>query len=295
MLMNGFTKKKVKGYITKHCMKVSVLTIIVSTSLLLMGCVGYERTSTDWFDINIPKGASIVTNSDGVALKAEIQKTSNTQIFIEALPAEVSVEDAFTLIGKQYPVSSLHHSYPYPEEFDYSQVKGIKGVYTDEFLRGEDFCFIKDGYTVYACSYGRKGDYNSIREIVRSIDFKVQASDYKRKKEINSYLKQALPKQIKSILSGMMPVGYDCKDVFLIERNGNWDLECILDGNFDYPVFPYGVEQNNTKAILLARVIESPSVYSIQSPLLYTVYLLGGKISFKFLMPDNTPIILRKN
>jgi hypothetical protein len=61
-------------------------------------------------------------------------------------------------------------------------------------------------------------------------------------------------------------------------------------GDFSYPHFPNEVSRSNPKAKLLSKAIKSPSIETIDAPLLSTAYLLGAKLSFSFVKPDGKQI-----
>lgn len=259
--------------------------------LMIMFCIAdAEAAQTKWFTINLPKGATISAQSDDIAIYAEIKNTASTQILIEALPFKASLQDAYKLIGRKYPV--LFSRQGMPERFNYSRVKGLKAGIGDNKIKGEAFCFHKDGYTVYICSYGERSVYKSISEIVNSISFTVPPYNEKQMGEMLTLLKKALPYQVKSALSKMMPNGYACKDVVLNIGNGYCQFKCTLMGDFSYPHFPNEVSRSNPKAKLLSKAIKNPSIETIDAPLLSTAYMLGAKLSFSFIKPDGKQIML---
>lgn len=259
--------------------------------LMIMFCVAdAEAAQTKWFTINLPKGATISAQSDDIAIYAEIKNTTSTQILIEALPFKASLQDAYKLIGRKYPV--LFSRQGKPERFDYSRVKGLRAELGDNKIRGEAFCFHKDGYTVYICSYGERSVYKSISEIVNSMVFTVPPYNENQMGELVTLLKKALPYQVKSALSKIMPNGYACKDVILNIGNGYCHFKCTLNGDYSYPHFPNELSRVNPKANSLAKAIKSPSIETIDAPLLSTAYLLGAKLSFSFIKPDGKQIKL---
>ena len=272
--------------------KIALYMFVAILSLFMFCIENVEAAQTKWFTINLPKGATISAQSDDVAIYAEIKNTTSTQILIEALPFKASLQDAYRLIGRKYPV--LFSRQGKPERFDYSRVKGLRAELGDNKIKGEAFCFHKDGYTVYICSYGERGFYKSISEIVNSMVFTVPPYNEKQMEEMVTLLKKTLPYQVKSALSNMMPNGYACKDVVLNIGNGYCQFKCTLTGNFSYPHFPNGMSRSNPKANLLAKAIKSPSIETIDAPLLSTAYLLGAKLSFKFVKPDGSLIIVEK-
>lgn len=271
-------------------MSKKLILFVTIFSVLMFYTDDVNAAQTNWFTINLPKGATISAQTDGIGIYAEIKNTSSTQILIEALPFKASLQDAYKLIGRKYPV--LFSRQGMPERFNYSRVNGLKAEIGDKKIKGEAFCFHKDGYTVYICSYGERNVYKNISEIVNSLAFTKKAYNESQMGELVTLLKKALPYQVKSALSQIMPNGYACNDVVLNIGNGYCHFKCTLTGDYGYPHFPNDVSRSNPKAKLLAKAIKSPSIETIDAPLLSTAYLLGAKLSFSFVKPDGKQIKL---
>ena len=271
-------------------MKVNILLSVI-ISFLLSYAEELKAAQTKWFTVDIPKDATINAHCDDIAIYAEIRNKSNNQILIEALPFKVSLQDAYSLIGRKYPtfMFSGHNS---PEYFSYSRVNGLKAQLSDDNLRGEAYCFYQNGYTVYIFGYGRKGYYKSISQIVNSLNFIVPPYTKKQMEGVITQIKKALPYQVKSSLTKMMPKGYTCNDVILNVGNGYCQFKCILTGDFSFPHFPYSIQKTFPKVSMLVEAMKNPSIYTIDAPLLTTAYLLGSKMKFSFVKPDGRIIKL---
>lgn len=219
-------------------MKIKLVLILSFLVIIVTGCAKswpLQQVQSDIFLISLPVGTSEVNkNTDEFRyyFEYETPAPSDQSIYVEVFPWENSPKNAMEIIGKRY---SFYNSINHGEEstFDFNTIKGVmyKGDDGDYLLKGEIFCFNKDGYTVVISSYGRYGDYRTIRDIVRSIKFRVPPMTKEQKAKAFAPIKIAkiLSKQMKQALNA-------CRDTSHMCDSTSWELGINVSDTTELPV-----------------------------------------------------------
>ena len=251
------------------------ITLISLIFFVLTSCGGWEleKKQTDWFSIEIPKGSTIESHQDDYGIYASIENTTNTDIFIEILPVEAPLRKVYDIIGKHYSHNKISND---TTHFEWDNAKGIMEDISDEFLRGETYCFHKSGFTVVISSYGRIQDYKSIKDIASSIEITSKPFDKEQKKKLISQYEKDAPAEAKIAIQKMLPPGYECQDTKLINNGGDYTIKCTLTGNYDYGELLL-LSQKIPKINALMTVLEYPSFgpYTVYAPHIMKAELFG--------------------
>ena len=184
-------------------MKSKIALILFLVGTILSSCTEIwqmEQMQSDIFQVDLPIGTTEVTKDTNDYLYYIEYKTPapyDQSIYIKAFPWLKAPKEAMDIVGKRF-MSLLGINHGNIIDFDYNTINGVKYEGEDKLLKGEVFCFNKNGYTVVVYSYGRRTDYRTIRDIVRSINFTVPPLTKKQKKIAFS------PFNIASILSKQM-------------------------------------------------------------------------------------------
>lgn len=254
--------------------------------LFLTACGGWEleKNQTEWFSIEIPKGATIESHQDDYGIYASIKNTTNTDIDIEILPVEVPLQKAYDIIGKYYShnriISKMSSD---TTHFYWDNAQGIKEDISNELLRCETYCFHKSGFTVVISSYGIKQDYISIKDIASSIEMTSKPYDEEQMKKLISQYEKDAPVEAKKAIQKMLPPGYECKDANLINHGEHYTMECTLTGNFSYSeLLP--LSQNTSKINALQTMLSYTSFgpYTVYAPHIMKAELYGLKTFLLF-------------
>ncbi|WP_288684245.1 hypothetical protein [uncultured Eubacterium sp.] len=191
-------------------MKSKTITLLSLLMILLIGCTEnwqLKQVQSDIFLIDLPVGTSEVEKStDGLHYYIEYKAPmpNDQSIYVEAFPWIKTPKEAMEIVGKHsFAYKGINHGEE--TDFDYNTISGVKyeGDDGSHLLKGEIFCFNKDGYTVIISSNGRYRDYRTIRDIVRSIKFGVppMTNEQKEKAFNPEKIAQTLSKQIKQALN----------------------------------------------------------------------------------------------
>ena len=190
---------------------------------------------SDIFLIDLPVGTSEIEKStDGLHFYIEYKAPmpNDQSIYVEAFPWIKTPKEAMEIVGKHsFAFNDIRHGKE--TDFDYNTISGVKYEGDDEshLLKGEIFCFNKDGYTVIISSYGRYRDYRTIRDIVRSIKFGVppMTKEQKAKAFAPTKIAQTLSKQMKQALNAYKEIGHLCDST-------SWKLEIDTEDTSVPPV-----------------------------------------------------------
>lgn len=225
------TKRRVK-------MKAKIIILLSFLGMMVTSCTEnwqLKQVQSDIFFIDLPVGTSEVEkNTDGLSYYIEYKTpTPNDQsIYIKAFPWEKRPEQAMEFVGKHGIVAnSIDHGKE--TDFAYNSIYGVKyeGDDGSNLLKGEIFCFNKDGYTVVISSYGRYRDYRTIRDIVRSIKFGVPPMTKEQK------AKAFAPVKIAKILSEQMSNALNTyKGISHLCDSTSWHLEIEIENASNPPV-----------------------------------------------------------
>lgn len=219
-------------------MKAKIIILLSFLGMIVTGCEEHwqlKQVQSDIFLIDLPIGTSEVQkNTYGLSYYIEYKTPApnDQSIYIEAFPWEKSPEQAMNIVGKH---EIVYNSITHGEEtvFDYNTVNGVKyeGDDGSHLLKGEIFCFNKDGYTVVISSYGIYRNYKTIRDIVRSIKFGVQPMTKEQK------AKAFAPVKIAKTLSKQMVQALNTyKGMRQICDSANWMLELDVEDDSAPPI-----------------------------------------------------------
>ena len=212
-------------------MKSKLIILLPLLGILLTGCTEnwqLKQVQSDIFLIDLPIGTSEEEKStDGLHYYIEYKAPmpNDQSIYVEAFPWIKTPKEAMEIVGKHsFAFNDISHGKE--TNFDYNTISGVKyeGDDGSHLLKGEIFCFNKDGYTVIVSSYGRYRDYRTIRDIVRSIKFGVppMTNEQKEKAFNPKKIAQTLSKQIKQALNTYNGKNQICDST-------SWALEIVVD------------------------------------------------------------------
>lgn len=208
-------------------MKSKIIILLSLLGILLTGCTEkwqLKQVQSDIFLIDLPVGTSEVEKStDGLHYYIEYKAPmpNDQSIYVEAFPWIKTPKEAMEIVGKHsFAFNDIRHGKE--TYFDYNIISGVKyeGDDGSHLLKGEVFCFNKDGYTVVISSYGRYWDYRTIRDIVRSIKFGVPPMTKEQKAKAFTPIKiaQTLSKQMEQALNTYKGINHLCDST-------SWKLE----------------------------------------------------------------------
>ncbi len=192
-----------------------------------------QQVDSDTLSIGLPIGSTEVSKStDSICYKFEYSTPApNYQsISVVAFPWIKNPQEAIKVFGDPYNIGLCDGV---GTDFNYDTVSGIKYENNDEkhVLKGEAFCFNKNGYTILIYSYGKYDSYHTIRDVVRSIQIKRPPLNKTQKEKIFNPLKIAkkLSKQMFHALNGNGNSGNVCDST-------SWKLTISLADSAAVPV-----------------------------------------------------------
>jgi hypothetical protein len=275
-------------------MKVKIIILLSFLGMIVTSCTEswqLKQVHSDIFFIDLPIGSSEVEkNIDGLSYCIEYKTpTPNDQsIYVEAFPWEKRPEQAMEIVGKHSIVSnSIEHGKE--TDFDYNTICGIKYEGDDgrNLLKGEIFCFNKDGYTVVISSYGRYWDYRTIRDIVRSVKFGVppMTKEQKAKAFAPVRIAKTLSVQMNNALNTYKGINHLCDST-------SWHLEIDTENASNPPV----IHIDNWLSPQASETLRHPTLVgafnlrtSLASPLDYLDIPIGKSL----LMSEGNLFVLR--
>lgn len=271
-------------------MKLKTIILIFLLGIFLIGCTEpwqLKQVKSDIFFIDLPKGTSVVEqNTDGLHYYIEYQAPNYQSIIIESYPWIKTPNEAMEIVGKHsFVYININHGKE--SEFDYNTVCGVKyeGDDGSQLLKGEVFCFNKDGYTVIISSYGRYRSYHTIRDVVRSIEFGVPPMDKKQKTKAFSPINIAkkLSKQMKHSLNSDMGKIQICDST-------SWALEVDIDDENTPPI----VHIRCWLSPLATEHLRGPIIdYNLKHSLMSPLELLNMPIAKSLQMREDNLLTLK--
>lgn len=275
-------------------MKSKIISFLSFLGMIVTSCTEnwqLKQMQSDIFFIDLPVGTSEVEkNTDGLSYYIEYKTPApnDQSIYVEAFPWEKSPEQAMEIVGKHSIVSnSIDHGKE--NNFDYNTISGVKyeGDDGNNLLKGEIFCFNKDGYTVAVSSYGRYRDYRTIRDIVRSIKFGVppMTKEQKARAFAPAKIAKVLSKQMKCALNAYKGISPICDST-------SWNLEIDTEDISIPPV----INIESWLSPQASEILRTPTTvgatnlrFSLASPLKY----LDIPIAKSLLMSEGNLFVLR--
>lgn len=275
-------------------MKSKLIILLPLLGILLTGCTEnwqLKQVQSDIFLIDLPIGTSEVEKStDGLHYYIEYKAPmpNDQSIYVEAFPWIKTPKEAMEFVGKHGIVAnSIDHGKE--TDFDYNSIYGVKyeGDDGSNLLKGEIFCFNKDGYTVVISSYGRYRDYRTIRDIVRSIKFGVPPMTKEQKAKAFAPVKIAkiLSKQMGNALNTYKGISHLCDST-------SWHLEIDTENASNPPVIHID-SWLSPQALDILRSQTTAGAFNLRTSLTSPLDYLDIPIGESLLMSESNLFILK--